>query len=209
MLDNLVLAVIASIFCLDITAYGQFMISRPVVCGPVIGYLLGDVKTGLWIGMIVELVWLGVIPMGAAVPQDSTTICIFTLIWGIGSIPGNKGAMVLAFVMATLAGFLYREIDIWVRYYNINIMHWVEEGVKKGFEKRICYGTYLGLILFFVKGVVFFFLLIYPGQWLVSVIYPALPEIVKHGFGFSWKILPLLGFAIIFVNLHNKNLFLK
>jgi len=46
---------IRGLLSLDVSAWGQIMVSRPIVCGPLIGLLLGDLKTGLIIGVLLEL----------------------------------------------------------------------------------------------------------------------------------------------------------
>src|SRR5438093_13172345 len=42
------------------------MIARPVVAGPVAGAILGDVATGLALGVVFELFQYDVLPVGAA-----------------------------------------------------------------------------------------------------------------------------------------------
>jgi PTS system mannose-specific IIC component len=76
---------------IDRIAFAQFMISRPIVVGPLTGFLLGDAMVGLEIGMLLELLWLGRLPVGAAIPPDDTQVAV--------------GATVLAFAMGHLLGF--------------------------------------------------------------------------------------------------------
>jgi len=44
----------------------QMMIARPIVAGPVAGAILGDVATGLALGVVFELFQYDVLPVGAA-----------------------------------------------------------------------------------------------------------------------------------------------
>ena len=46
----------------------QIHIFRPVVVGPVVGLIMGDVQTGFAVGITVELMFLAVIFVGTAVP---------------------------------------------------------------------------------------------------------------------------------------------
>jgi PTS system mannose-specific IIC component len=50
------------------------MISRPIVAGPLTGCLLGEPQVGLQAGALVELLWLGRLPVGAAIPPDDTQV---------------------------------------------------------------------------------------------------------------------------------------
>lgn len=68
---------IVSVLCgLDRTAAFQVMLSRPIVAGPLTGLVLGDPLVGLQVGMLVELLWLGRLPVGASIPPDDTQVAI-------------------------------------------------------------------------------------------------------------------------------------
>ncbi len=73
---------------LDRTAVFQLMISRPIVAAPMTGCLLGDAATGLLIGALLELLWLGRIPVGASVPPDDTQVAIGCTCLAITQYPG-------------------------------------------------------------------------------------------------------------------------
>lgn len=82
----LIAALAAVVLGLDRTAVCQFMISRPIVAGSLTGWLLGDPLTGLQIGAMLELLWLGRLPVGATIPPDDTQVAVgstaLALIWG-------------------------------------------------------------------------------------------------------------------------------
>ena len=69
-------SLLGGIFVSDATAIGQLMVSRPIFCGPVIGLLLGDFVTGLYVGILMELLWISVVPLGNSVPPDSTVVAV-------------------------------------------------------------------------------------------------------------------------------------
>ena len=50
---------------LDLVSVPQMMIARPLVAGTVAGAILGDVTTGLWLGVLFELFQYDVLPVGA------------------------------------------------------------------------------------------------------------------------------------------------
>lgn len=61
---------------LDRVALLQFMISRPLVAGPLAGWAMGMPLIGLHVGILLELLWLGRLPVGAAIPPDDTQVAI-------------------------------------------------------------------------------------------------------------------------------------
>ena len=52
------------------------MISQPIVCGPLFGYLMGQVAVGVIIGGIVQLLWMDLSPIGVGIPYDATATTI-------------------------------------------------------------------------------------------------------------------------------------
>src|SRR5256884_3458709 len=50
---------------LDLVSVPQMMIARPLVAGPIAGAMLGDVATGLQLGVLFELFQYDILPMGA------------------------------------------------------------------------------------------------------------------------------------------------
>ena len=50
---------------------GAIYIARPVFAGPLIGLIMGDLKTGLLVGGSVEMMFLGGLAMGAYSPPNA------------------------------------------------------------------------------------------------------------------------------------------
>lgn len=49
---------------------GQPLIERPLICGAMVGFVLGDFQQGIIIGATLELIFLGTITIGGSVPAD-------------------------------------------------------------------------------------------------------------------------------------------
>ena len=201
--EIITIAALAALFSLDITAFGQFMISRPIVCAPLIGYMLGDVRTGLWIGMTVELIWISSIPMGAVIPLETMAVSVLSVLWGLSIRPYDTAGVMVALCVSIPAGILFRSSDILVRYMNVAIMHWVENGVKDGKEGRISLGVYSGVLLFFLKAFILYVALIYPGRKITELIYGHLAPRVLEGLRLAWFLLPVMGMGLLLVNFRN------
>ena len=86
--DYLLAGLVAMLTGLDRVALVQIMISRPLVAAPLTGLVLGNPQLGLEVGMLLELLWLGRLPVGAAIPPDDTQVAV--------------GATVLAFSMGQM-----------------------------------------------------------------------------------------------------------
>lgn len=87
-------------------AFLQAMLSRPLVCATVMGLLLDDVPSGLYVGMVLELFYLGTATLGAALPDNDTLSATGTAAaaatmaeaTGAGSTPAMWSLAVLLFI---------------------------------------------------------------------------------------------------------------
>ncbi len=70
-IELLVIALWGGIVSLDTTAALQGLISHPLVSCTITGLLLGNVFLGFFVGIVLELLWLGELPIGAAYFAES------------------------------------------------------------------------------------------------------------------------------------------
>ncbi|MDR1696436.1 MAG: PTS sugar transporter subunit IIC [Endomicrobium sp.] len=195
-----VLAFIAAWCGADVTAFGQFMIYRPIFCAPLIGFLTGDINSGLWIGMIAEMVWINAVPLGVAVPIDLSLISILSTYWTNKYFPGSHEAAVWGMLLAVPFAYLYKEIDVAGRNFNIKIMRWVENGIANNKEYRINAGIFLGLFLFVLRLFVFYLLAMVFVGMIYQIIYLQFPAVISDGLRRAWYVLPVLGFGAVLYN---------
>jgi mannose/fructose/N-acetylgalactosamine-specific phosphotransferase system component IIC len=75
---------------LDLATVGQVMVARPFVAAAVAGWIVGDVQTGLIVGVILELFALEVLPFGAARYPDYGVGAVAAVATAAGA-PGHFG----------------------------------------------------------------------------------------------------------------------
>jgi mannose/fructose/N-acetylgalactosamine-specific phosphotransferase system component IIC len=86
MLQELILvSILGGLVALDKTEAFQSMFSQPLVAGPLVGLLLGDLPGGLFAGVLFQLIYLWVMPIGAATFPDPA----------VGSVVGSAGYCML------------------------------------------------------------------------------------------------------------------
>lgn len=81
MIEGKILAalLVGGLLWLDRVFAFQFMLSRPVVVGGVMGAILGDVTLGLVVGAALELLWLNSPPVGAYLPYDESFCAVVSV----------------------------------------------------------------------------------------------------------------------------------
>jgi PTS system mannose-specific IIC component len=119
MTEILLLAAVGAVLALDSVHVAQVMISRPVVVGPVAGWILGDAATGLWVGALVELVWISVLPIGPYTPPDATVATLAAVAaavpWAGPEGGGAPAAVAAGIVVGVPVGIAGRKADVLLR----------------------------------------------------------------------------------------------
>jgi len=192
------IALVGGIVGLDRTAVGQFMISQPVVAGPLTGWLLGDATTGLIIGAVLELIWVLDIPVGTFVPADSTIGAISATAIAVLGSPGGAPLDVIGFCILLTAGIvpITMKVDDVVRQKNSRL---AEAAVARSGEhagRRLARAHFAGLGIFFLKPLVLYLVFLPMGLIAVSL-FADMPEQVHHALSLFVKLLPLLGAAMV------------
>ena len=188
------IAFVGGLISLDATVFGQFMISRPIVAGPVIGWLCGDVKTGLLIGALIELLWVGVVPVGVGVPPDSAIVCIVATALAANKAPA---AVAIAIIFSVPLGILSKRLDIAHRKWNRIFLPVIENGIKSGRYYILTFVIWLGVFLSFIKSFLFLLVCIFLFNAILVYILPFVISslAVVRGLQVFMFALPVLGLA--------------
>lgn len=160
-------ALVGATFHLDSMAVGQCMISRPIVLGPCLGWLVGDAWTGFLIGVWIELLWARAIPVGLDVPPELGGVTVLATGW-MGRIPavtstgivgspegiGRLGIAVLAVALASPWGWIGRRCDVALRGVNRWFADAVEARLTAGRPPRLgqTVALAIGLRWFVIAG---------------------------------------------------------
>lgn len=69
-MNAILLSLLGSLIILDKYALGEFGFSQPIISGTIIGAIFGDVWFGIYLGAMMQLVFLGGLPIGRDIPPD-------------------------------------------------------------------------------------------------------------------------------------------
>ena len=104
-LQALLLAVATFIFAIDQFSLTE-LLYRPIIACPIIGVILGDVKTGLVIGGTYELMMVGNMPVGGAQPPNAVLGSIVAMIFAVKSGLPVDQALGLAVVFSVFGQYV-------------------------------------------------------------------------------------------------------
>jgi len=202
---ELVLAgMVALLTGLDRTALLQVMISRPIVAAPLTGLVLGDLHTGLSIGLMTELLWLARIPVGAAIPPDDTQVAVgattlvvvFGPLWGYG----GAGFMILALLIAMPLGKAGQWLDHLARSQNSRLQKRAEQVLASGDIARLERLHWQGIGHFAFASIMTYLVVVSAGAVGLYFLAPVFHGTLEGVSGWVQLVFPLCGIAVILSN---------
>lgn len=166
---------------------------QPIITGPVIGAILGDMQTGLVVGATYQLLTIGNMPVGGAQPPNAVIGGIVAVIFAITSGLDPNAAAAAAIPFALLGQYGVTIIFTLMSPVMAKADQYAKDANPKGIE-RINYlamallGTIFGVIvvLFFIAGSSF-------GASLAEKI----PKTLMHGLGVAGGMMKFVGFAVL------------
>ncbi|MEA2108837.1 MAG: PTS sugar transporter subunit IIC [Pseudomonadota bacterium] len=208
------IAGVGALLNLDRTAWGQLMISRPVVTAPIIGLACGNAAVGLLVGVLIELLWINELPVGTAIPSDDTLFAavasgvITTIVTSQNvSNPVNIGSLIFL-VLATMIPLASqgKKIDIMVRKYNEKILTEMETRLLVGNPEQAVSLHLKGLIHFLICN--FLAILVSSAILLLAMPYlhSLIPASIRRIMNGLLIIFPLVGIATLLAGIHKKNI---
>ena len=183
--------------------FGTAMFQRPLVMGALVGVVLGDVKAGVTIGFELELVFMGMQAIGAAVPPDMVVGSVLGTAFAISTNSGIETAVTIAMPAAMLSAVIVN------LFYGVisplmakGADKYAEEDNDKGIERIFL----LNGILFDVTfGVIAFVCFLFGGD-AVSSLLAVIPDWFTNGVSIAAGILPAIGFAQLISMIANKQI---
>ncbi|MEG0540751.1 MAG: PTS sugar transporter subunit IIC [Angelakisella sp.] len=172
---------------------GTPMVIRPIVVAPLVGFFLGDVTTGALIGATLELVFMGAIQVGAAVPPDVLVGAGLGTAFAITSGNGVEVALALALPIAILAQSLKVIVFIVRSWFMDFAMKLASEANIKGMIALNFAGLVLQCAMYFTVG----FVAMLFGSPAVEAFVAAIPAVVMTGLNVAGGLLPAVGFALL------------
>jgi mannose/fructose/N-acetylgalactosamine-specific phosphotransferase system component IIC len=199
-----ILRLCGGVLGLDRTAAGQFMISQPIVAGPLIGWMLGDTTAGLVIGAVLELIWVLDMPVGTFVPADSTVGAVSQRHCGPRGGDTRRRPDRLQRSPDDGDGAVTMAVDETIRKCNSRLADRAASAPGEDAEKKLSRAHLTGLAVFFLKS--FVYLVFIPAGLFAVSLFAHMPEKAHNALALFVKLLPLLGAALVVRKLSIRNL---
>ncbi|HIV52360.1 MAG TPA: PTS sugar transporter subunit IIC [Candidatus Blautia excrementipullorum] len=179
--------------------FGTCMVIRPLVVSPLVGLALGDLQTGVIIGATLELVFMGAIQIGGAVPPDALVGAGLGTAFAILTGQGAEIALTLALPIAILA----QSVKVLLFIVRSGFMTPAIKYAQEGNIRKMKMLNYAGLIL---QSLMYFsvaFVAIMFGSAAVEAFVNNIPESIMQGLNVAAGLLPAVGFALLLLPMMN------
>lgn len=165
-------AAVGALLFLDATAVGHFLISAPIVTAPIIGWLLGDITIGLVIGAYLELIWIGLLPVGSRIPPNANVVAVVataSLIMGGATIKGDVISPVLVWGVfyGVFCGIVAREIKVGLYSLHSRFGHFCDRAAHKGKLASVERVALFSILLDWALMFIFFSIAIFLGKIII------------------------------------------
>lgn len=183
-------------------ATGTNMIQRPIVLGPLVGLVLGDLTAGITIGATLELFFLGAVSVGAYIPPNVIVGGVLGTAFAISTGQGTEAAITLAMPIALIAQAIDNLLFSVVRPLLAQV---ADRYAAKGNTKAVCAvhmctGFLTCTVLFLLT-----FLGFAIGSSKMEAFLNIIPAVVTSGLSIATGLLPALGFAMLARMIMSKN----
>ena len=178
------------------------LLSRPLVLGPLVGLVLGDLNQGIMIGASLEAIFMGNIKVGAAIPPDVITGGVLGTAFALLSGQGAAVALTLAVPISILAEMLISSLFIFRSAFNKKFAEAAEAGDFERFQ-RLHIGS--GLLKPLLMGIVVYLSLELGASAMKSLL-ESIPPAVNKALHVAGNMLPALGIALLMNVMFNRRM---
>jgi fructoselysine and glucoselysine-specific PTS system IID component len=179
---------------------GTTLLSRPLVLAPLVGWALGDWQQGVVIGASLELIFMGNIKVGAAIPPDVVTGGVLGTAFAMISHKGVGIALALAIPISILAEMLLSALFVTRSVFNKTFARYAEEGNWRAVQRLHVLSGFIKPVLMALVG----FLTLQLGADVMKAFLDRIPAWVNTGLQVAGNLLPALGFALLMNLLFHK-----
>ncbi len=192
-------SVIGAILWLDRFQILQIMVSRPLVAGPLVGLVLGNVTVGVATAILYELLWIGRPPLGGYIPPDATLASVATTAVAacVAAETGGPPLAVvfLSFVTLFPVSFLGAAVDRVHRKVLGRLARTTEDSLRESGERSYMSSFAWALALGFAWAVSLLFPVILAGCLLVGGAWSMLPQSGARVLECAFYVIPAMGVA--------------
>lgn len=192
LLESILLALWAGLAGVDLYN-GLTHVHRPVFSGLVVGLILGDIKTGLIAGALIEFSFMGLVAIAGSQPPNVVIGSIVGISFAILTHSDPKIAVGISIPFAIMMQFLIVLLFTTFSF----LIHKADKLAEKTNVRGLANLNYYGLIALFTLYFIVAFFPIYFGAEPIKNLLEKFPSWLMSGMTLAGGLLPAIGFAML------------
>lgn len=186
---------------------GWYVLSRPLISGFLIGLILGDVQTGIIVGIAVQVVFIALVTPGGQMPQDLNAAAYIGVTLGVLGVKAGstvESAVAIATAVGAIGTIFHNFSMLTNTFFNARAMTAVENGDFKGLT---LYHWIMPQVLQACYRIIPTFVILYLGQEYANTIIEMFPvdSFVMRTLTALGGMLPAVGVAILLKMVTKEN----
>lgn len=187
---------------------GWYTITRPLVSGLLIGLILGDVKTGILVGVAVQVVYIAIVTPGGQMPQDLNSAAFMGVALGVASVKGGAtigSAVAIATAVGAVGTIFHNFMMLTNSFWN----HRAIASIEKGDYRGLRFNHYIGpQAIQFLYRFIPTFAVVYYGSGLATnlINYFPMTSFTMRALTALGGMLPAVGVAILLRQVTQKDI---
>lgn len=187
------------------TQFGWYVLSRPLIGGFICGLILGDMSTGIQLGVAVQLVYLALVTPGGSIPIDLSFVSYTAMAIAITSHMNSGATVALASTIGVIGAFVKQLNDTLGSFFHKGQDIAIANADYKKYNRY--YWLYPQLVKFITRGIPSF-IAVYFGANYVNAFLKAMPSFIQNGLMILGTVLPAVGIATLLLQSVHKNSFI-
>ena len=182
---------------------GFTQLGRPIVIGPIVGLLLGDVQTGLLLGASLETIFMGVVNIGGAMAAEPGLASALAVAFAINM----HGGLGVALPIAIPLGIIGVEVKTLIYVLVVGPFAGVFDRLAAAGKQRKYTGLHFGLwtLQWFLYSLIPFFAILF-GSTATQNVINMIPASIINGLSVAGNLLPAVGMAMLMKILWENNI---
>jgi len=209
------LCLAGALLALDTAAIFQVMIAQPIVACSLIGLLSNDLAMGMQVGLILQLIWISILPIGAALFPDGNFGSMIAAIVAIqlNRVLPHSDHVIIAFtvIYGLVASFIGAHALKFMRIGNVFVLNRLMQKVQQGKLSYVATSVYYSLFFQLTATFALMLILAAAGEILIKEFILYLPDVWNSYLRFFEIAILGAGFGLtitLFKDRYSANFFL-
>ncbi|NOX36284.1 MAG: PTS sugar transporter subunit IIC [Calditrichaeota bacterium] len=182
---------------LDTTIAFQVLLSQPLFACPLIGWALGNPQLGFEIGVILQLLWISIIPVGAiSFPEGNiASMIVAAIVIYFDHLGYPNIIFTLAILMGILASYVGDRLTVLDRKFNGYLLEVALSAAEAANLRKIVLVDFLSIAFYFFLMFGFTFVMLNVADFCIQALMPVFNDMLDQKLQFVKPAVFGIGFA--------------